>query len=233
MHHCWGWALYFFQKDSKERSSILQAGSTSLKHAQIRWSMTELELLAFKYLLNKCNFYSAHSSKPIVIYSDCSGIKQFQLCDISDIDNKHMASIKCDIMHYNYQIKHIPGQVNCIADCMSRTPQWLVGKDRGSDSAQGPSDGDDCGPRDELCMRVITVAMHLLKDNPAISAIEEVGKKDPDYSMILDYIRTNRKVRELPTHSEGFRMGGEWPKIEVLPEAVVIVLRESNSVRKI
>ena len=136
-------------------------------------------------------------------------------------------------MHYNDQIKHISGQVNCIADCLSRRPQWLVGKDRGSDNSQGLSDGDGCGPRDELCMRVITEAMHLLMDNPAISEIEEAGKKDPDYSIILDYIRTNRNFRELPTHSEGFRKGGEWPKLEVLPEADVIVLRESNSVSKI
>ena len=136
-------------------------------------------------------------------------------------------------MHYNYQIKHISGQVNCTADCLYRRPQWLVGKNRGSDNGQGLSDGDGCGPRDELCMRIITEAIHLLKDNPAISEIEEAGKNNPDYSMILDYIRTNRNFRELPTHSEGFRMGGEWPKLEVLPEADVIVLRESNSVSKI
>ena len=37
-----------FQKDSKGRSSILQAGSTSLKHAQVRWSIPELKLLAVK-----------------------------------------------------------------------------------------------------------------------------------------------------------------------------------------
>ena len=48
-----------FQKDSKGRSSILQAGSTSLKHAQIRWNIPELELLAVKYMLNKCHFYTA------------------------------------------------------------------------------------------------------------------------------------------------------------------------------
>ena len=66
--------------------------------------------------------------------------------------------------------------------------------------------------RDELCMRVITEAMHLLKDNPAISAIEEAGKKDPNYSMIIEYIRANRNFRELPTHSEGYKMGGGMAK---------------------
>ena len=110
--------------------------------------MPELELLAVKYMLNKYNFYTAHSSKPIVVYSDCSGIKQFQLRDISDIDNKRMASIKCDIMHYKYKIKHISGQVNCIADCLSRRPEWLISKDWGSGSSQSLINGSDCGPRD-------------------------------------------------------------------------------------
>merc|ERR1712041_23240 len=98
------------------------------------------------------------------------------------------------------------------------------------DSGQG---GELSDTRDKLCMRVITEAMYLLKDNPAISAIEEAGKKDPDYSMIIKYIRANRNFRELPTHSEGYKMGGERPKLEILPEADVIVLKESNTVSKI
>ena len=97
-----GLGFVLFQKDSNGRTSLLQAGSTNLKHAQVRWSMPELELLAVKHMLNKCNFYTAHSSKPIIVYSDCSGLKHFQMRDISDIDNKRMATIKCDIMHYNY-----------------------------------------------------------------------------------------------------------------------------------
>ena len=144
-----GLGFVLFQKDSNGRTSLVQAGSTNLKHAQVRWSMPELELLAVKHMLNKCNFYTAHSTKPIIIYSDCSGLKHFQMRDISDIDNKRMATIKCDIMHYNYQIKHIPGQINCIADCLSRRPDWLVGKGNDSDSSQDL--GED-GSRDELCI---------------------------------------------------------------------------------
>ena len=82
-------------------------------------------------------------------------------------------------------------------------------------------------------MRVITEARHLLRENPAILAIEEAGQKDPDYKMMIDFIRTNRNFRELPTHSEGYKMVGKWPKLEFLPEADVIVLKESNTVSKI
>ena len=39
-----GLGFILFQKDVNGRSSILQAGSTSLKHAQVRWAIPELEL---------------------------------------------------------------------------------------------------------------------------------------------------------------------------------------------
>ena len=114
-----GLGFILFQKDSKGRSSILQAGSTSLKHAQVRWAIPELELLAAKYMLNKCHFYTAWASKPIIIYSDCQGLKNYQTRDIADIDNKRLFSIKSDLMAYSYEIKHVKGEANCITDCLS------------------------------------------------------------------------------------------------------------------
>ena len=69
-----GLGFILFQKESKGRSSILQAGSTSLKQARVRWNISELELLAVKYMLNKCHFYTAYSRRQITIYSDCRGL---------------------------------------------------------------------------------------------------------------------------------------------------------------
>ena len=85
-----GIGLILFQNDRKGRSSILQGGSTSLKHAWVRWNIPELKLLAVKCMLNKCNIYTAWTTKTIVIYSDCSGLKQYQSRDIRDIDNQRM-----------------------------------------------------------------------------------------------------------------------------------------------
>ena len=99
-------------------------------------------------------------------------MKQYKLKDISDIDIKHMFIIKSDIMHYNFEIKHVPSETNCIADCLSRRPEWLICKDRASDCDQDPLRGGDSDTRDKLCLRVITKARHLLRANPAISGVE-------------------------------------------------------------
>ena len=104
-------------------------------------------------------------------------------------------------MHYNYEIY---GQVNCKADCLSRRPEWLVGKDRTSDCDQDPIRGGAIDTsRNELCLRVITETRHFLRANPTISAVEEAEQKDPDYKMMIDFIRANKYFKELPPHSEG------------------------------
>merc|ERR1712101_77772 len=132
-------------------SSILQAGLTSLKHSQVRWAIPELELLACKYMLNKYHFYMAWASKPITIYSDYQGLKNYQTHDIADIDNKYLFSIKSDLMMYNYEIKHVKGEANCIADCLSRRPEWLLNRN------SSDSKGRTIGQRDEVCLRIIIV----------------------------------------------------------------------------
>ena len=82
-----GLGLVLFQKDSAGKTSIVQVGSTCLKNAQVRWHPSELELLAIQYCLKKCHFYTAHSDSPVEILSVCSGLKDFQLQDISQIQN--------------------------------------------------------------------------------------------------------------------------------------------------
>ena len=56
--------------------------------------------------MNKYHFYTAWADKPIIIYSDSSGLRDFQLGDISDIDNEMMFNIKAYIKSYKYTIKH-------------------------------------------------------------------------------------------------------------------------------
>ena len=94
-------------------------GSTCLKNAQVRCHPAELELLAGQYCLKKCHFYMAHSDHLVEILSDCSGLKDFELQDISQMQNTWMINMKANLQAYNYTIKHIKGEKNHLADVLS------------------------------------------------------------------------------------------------------------------
>ena len=79
----------------------------------------------------------------------------------------------------------------------------------------------------------MTSAMHLLKDNPLLKQIEKMGRKDPDYSLILHAVRTGGSNKSLPIKSEGCHMGGEWGKLEIMDQSDIIVLQEKHGVTKI
>ena len=114
-----GLGFILFQKNAEGKTSIIQVGSTCLKNAQVRWHPAELELLAVQYCLKKCHFYTAHSDHPVEILSDCSGLKDFDLQDISQMQNTRMMNMKANLQAYNYTIKHIKGEKNHLADVLS------------------------------------------------------------------------------------------------------------------
>ena len=84
----------------------------------------------------------------------------------------------------------------------------MLAKDRQPDSRGGAGVGAK-GPRDELCLRVFTESRPFLRDNPALKKLEEFGKKDSNYVTMVDHIRASRSFRDLPTSSEGAKIGGE------------------------
>merc|ERR1712112_658686 len=123
-----GLGFILFQRDSTGKQSILKFGSTCLKNAQIRWHPTELELLAIQYCLTKCHFYTAWSDKPVTIYSDCAGLRNFEAQEISSMHSRRMLEMKVNMQMYNYTVKIIKGKKNEIAEMLSRRPTWLVDK---------------------------------------------------------------------------------------------------------
>ena len=162
---------------------------------------SELELLAIQYCLKKCHFYTAHSDSPVEILSDCSGLKDFQLQDITQIQNTRLLNIKANLQIYNYTLKHIKGSKNHLADVLSRRPVWL-----NTDHTIGPDKGLDLEDGDAFAMKVMVSMPHLLRDNPCLRQLEEVAQ---DYSAIIHAIRTGQGHKSLPPGSKGYRMGVE------------------------
>merc|ERR1712240_95024 len=188
-----GLGFILFQKDSNGKVSIVQIGSTCLKNAQVRWHPSELELLAIQYCLKKFHFYTAHSDSPVEILLDCSGLKDFQLQDITQIQNTRLLNIKANLQIYNYTVKHIKGSKNHLAEVLSRHPVWLS-----TDYTIGPDEGLNLEDGDAFTMRVMVSMPHLLHDNPLLRQLEEVAQKDRAYSEIIHAIRTRQDHKSLP-----------------------------------
>ena len=56
----------------------------------------------------------------------------------------------------------------------------------------GPDEGLDLEDEDAFAMRVTVSMPHLLRDNPCLRQLEEVARKDKDYSAIIHAIRTGQ-----------------------------------------
>ena len=201
------------------------------KNAQIRWNPTDLEALAIRFCLTKCHFYTAWTERTVTIYSDCTGLRGFKAQSLASMTNKLLIAIKLDLAWYRFQVCHIPGRKNLAADALSRRPVWLTGKGAENDSAES----DHLEKRvlgylvthchngtEDNALRAMTSATHLLKGNPLLMQIEDMGRKDPEYSLILHTVRTNGSIKDLPSESEGARMGGEWSRLDVMDEADIV-----------
>lgn len=217
-----------FQKDSAGKASIVQVGSTALKNVQVRWHPSQLELLAIQYCLKKCHFYTAHSDNPVKILSDCRGLKDFQLQDITKIQNTQMLNIKANLQVYNHKVKHVKGAKNHLADVLSRRPIWL-----NPDHTLRPDKGLDLEESDTFAMRVTVSMPHLLRDNPCLRELEDVGHKDQDYSAIIHAIRTGQGHKSLPPSYDGYRMGGEWSSMSIMNKAEVISVSGDDGINRL
>ena len=107
---------------------------------------------------------------------------------------------------------------------MAESPDYV------GDSDEGATYGFS---NEEHYLWVITKARHLLRDNPALLGLEEAGQKYPEYMKMIGCTRAKRKFKHLPPTSEGFRIGKEWPNLEVMPESRGNSLPWNNKVGKI
>ena len=158
-------------------------GSTSLKNAQSRWYPTKLELLAVYFCLSRCHYVTANTKLPIVVYSDCSGLRNFELLDINSMSNKRMINLRDKLQVYNYKISHISGKRNSIADSLSRAPSWFK-KDANFESCPDVNVEEaairylstgDTETDIEVAVVMEEIADLFERENPGLQQIEEIG----------------------------------------------------------
>ena len=66
------------------------------------------------------------------------------------------------------------------------------------DSSTGPEEGFDLDEGENYAMRVMTSKPHLIKDNPLLRELEDIGRKYKGYCTIINAIRTGASNKSIP-----------------------------------
>ena len=74
---------------------------------------------------------------------------------------------------------------------------------------------------------------HLLRDNPLLRELKNVGHKDQEYSAIIHAIRTGQGNNSLPSRSEGYKMGGKWNSLSIMDKAEVVSVSGDDGIDRI
>ena len=139
--------------------------------------------------------------------------------DITTLSNRRMISLKDKLQPYNYQIKHVAGKRNSIADSLSRVPEWFKNSKPTDDLNFVIEEGILrvlVTGQDTQYINKINTYKALLLNNPNMDLLEEIGRKDDDYTYLVGAIRTSLAHKSLSASSEGAMMGGEWEHLELL-----------------
>ena len=81
------------------------------------------------------------------------------------------------------------------------------------DSTTGPDEGIELDEDEDFAMRVMVSKPHLIRDNPLLKDLEDIGRKDPEYFNIIHALRTGSTNKSLPPDYEARRIGGEWERM--------------------
>ena len=99
-----GLAYLLLQVREDGSKALIQCGSTSLTEAQSRYSITEIELLAVVWGMQKAAFYTK-GAPPVVVYSVHSTLTSLHTKELIKIDDQRIVNILERLADYNYSVK--------------------------------------------------------------------------------------------------------------------------------
>ena len=98
-----GLAYLLLQVRKDGSKALIQCGSTSLTDAQSRYSITEIELLAVVWGMQKAAFYTK-GAPHVKVYSNHSALTSLYNKELIKIDNQRLVNMLERLADYNYSM---------------------------------------------------------------------------------------------------------------------------------
>ena len=114
-----GFAL--MQEDDKGVKRLIECNSMSLNNAQKNYATIELEALAIRWAIIKCQYY-LRGIKHFTVLTDHRPLVGIFEKPLQEIQNSRITSYRESLVDYNFNVIWTPGKTHLIADALSRSP---------------------------------------------------------------------------------------------------------------
>jgi hypothetical protein len=194
-----GFALVQQSPDGNMR--LVRAGSTSLSPTESRYATIELEMLAIKYAVEKCQFYLRGMQAPFKVVTDHRPLLGVFKKPLHDVENPRLQRLRghLDGAGYVFEAEWTPGKEHLIADALSRSPVFRPDEDSGVDFR---------------LLRVSASSLALFRD----------GAASAWYSACVKALRSGVACMDLPPSHPARSLRSIWNELSVHEEDGVSLL---------
>ena len=182
---------------------LISCGSRSLSSAERNYSVIESELLGIVWAIRKCRIYLLGAQFTVICDHKPLG-PIINRKSWADIENPRLQRLLQRVAGYTFEMEHIDGVRNQIADALSRAPHF------------GPEGEED--REDIVCTAAVSTR---LRSDPALEKLIQAANADPEYQTTLQAVLERRDPKKLPLVHPARPLMPDWDNLSVECDLIV------------
>jgi transposase InsO family protein len=156
-----------------QENRLVMAGSRSLIDAETRYSVMEIEATAIAWAIKACRHYLV-GNPGFVVRTDHKPLVGIFRKPLAALDSSRLLRIRESVASYRFDVEHVAGKENALADALSRAPANVA----------------SVGVADEFPDDSI--------DDPALSRLVRATAEDETLQLVAKAITSKSRPSELP-----------------------------------
>ena len=186
------------------KGRLITCGSRFLTSAEANYAVIELELLAIQWAVAKCRLYLAGADFQVITdHQPLLGVLNGRNLDA--VQNTRIHRIMAKLLGYRFKVLWTPGKTQSIADALSRFPVFK------------PEEKPDILVCSVLVRQASTEETTSCSLDPALEKLNQYAAKDAEYQMVLNAVKTHKKLGQLPRDHPAQDYRSHWDAMSVEP----------------